>query len=48
MSRVSGQDISLNKRTLLNRIREIQNSDKSDAEKEALIRRAITTDFTQP
>lgn len=48
MSKVSGQSISLNKRTLLNRIRDIQNSDKSDAEKEELIRRAISTDFTQP
>lgn len=49
MSRVSGRDIQVNKTSLMIRIRQIQqDTNMSDEEKEARIRRVISTEFNQP
>ena len=49
MNRVSGNDIKVNKTSLMIRIRQIQADPKlSDEEKEAKIRRAISMEFKQP
>jgi hypothetical protein len=49
MNRVSGNDIKVNKASLLLRIKQIQDDPNlSDEEKEKRIRHIISTEFKQP
>jgi hypothetical protein len=49
MNRVSGNDIKVNKVSLMNRINQIQSDPKLTSEqKEAMIRRAISVEYKQP